>query len=56
MQKKLSLVLMVLVSLGLALLVLEWLYRSQLVDTIRPSCTRLTSHRCLHPMPSQRSW
>jgi hypothetical protein len=28
--------LMVLVSLGLALLVLEWLYRSQLVDTYRP--------------------
>jgi len=27
---------MVLVSLGLALLVLEWLYRSQLVDTYRP--------------------
>ena len=36
MRKMLLLPLMVLVSLGLALLVLEWLYRSQLVDTYRP--------------------
>src|SRR5499433_2596255 len=36
MRKTLLLALMVLVSLGLALLVLEWFYRSQLVDTYRP--------------------
>src|SRR5215471_15216432 len=36
MRKMLLLPLMVLVSLGLALLVLEWLYRSQLVDTYSP--------------------
>ena len=36
LRKTLLLALMVLVSLGLALLVLEWLYRLQLVDTYRP--------------------
>ena len=36
MRKTLLLPLMVLVSLGLALLVLEWVYRLQLVDTYRP--------------------
>ena len=36
MRKTLLLPLMVLVSLGLALLVLEWVYRFQLVDTYRP--------------------
>ena len=36
MRKMWLLPLMVLVSLGLALLVLEWLYRLQLVDTYRP--------------------
>jgi len=35
MQKMLSLALIVLVSLGLALFGLEWVYRSQLVDTYR---------------------
>src|SRR5262245_14974753 len=36
MRKTWLLPLMVLVSLGLALLVLEWFYRLQLVDTYRP--------------------
>jgi len=36
MRKTLLLPLMVLVSLGLALLVLEWAYRLQLMDTYRP--------------------
>jgi len=36
MRKTLLLALVVLVSLGLSLLVLEWIYRSQLVDTYRP--------------------
>src|SRR6266705_4883245 len=36
MWKTLLLALLVLLSLGLALLVLEWVYRAQLVDTYRP--------------------
>src|SRR5438552_3969166 len=36
MRKTLLLTLVILVHLGLALLVLEWAYRSQLVDTYRP--------------------
>jgi len=36
MRKTLLLALLVLLSLGLALLVLEWVYRAQLVDTYRP--------------------
>jgi hypothetical protein len=36
LRKTLLLALMVLVSLGLALLILEWVYRFQLVDTYRP--------------------
>src|SRR2546426_7106164 len=36
MRKTLLLALVVLLSLGLALLLLEWVYRAQLVDTYRP--------------------
>src|SRR5919197_547548 len=36
LRKMLLRALMVLVSLGLALIVLEWVYRLQLVDTYRP--------------------
>ena len=49
MRKKLSLVLMVLVSLGLALLVLEWLYRSQLVDTYTPELHTFNLPQMLAP-------
>ena len=49
MQKKLLLVLMVLVSLGLALLVLEWLYRSQLVDTYTPELHTFNLPQMLAP-------
>ncbi len=45
MRKTLLLPLMVLVSLGLALLVLEWLYRLQLVDTYRPELHTLNDPR-----------
>jgi hypothetical protein len=40
---------MVLVSLGLALLVLEWLYRLQLVDTYRPELHTLNPSQVLAP-------
>ena len=36
LRKTLMLALTVLVSLGLALLVLEWFYRYHIVDTYRP--------------------
>src|SRR5215831_21000878 len=49
MRKTLLLPLMVLVSLGLALLVLEWLYRSQLVDTYRPELHTLNPPQVLAP-------
>jgi hypothetical protein len=49
LRKTLSLALMVLVSLGLALLVLEWLYRFQLVDTYRPELHTLNPPQVLAP-------
>src|SRR5215813_4186740 len=47
MRKTLLLPLMVLVSLGLALLVLEWVYRLQLVDTYRPELHTFNPPRML---------
>src|SRR5262249_55431605 len=47
MQKTSLLPLMVLVSLGLALLVLEWVYRSQLVDMYRPELHTLNPPQVL---------
>src|SRR5215475_11485957 len=49
MRKMLLLPLMVLVSLGLALLVLEWLYRLQLVDTYRPELHTFNPSQVLVP-------
>jgi hypothetical protein len=49
MRKTLLLPLMVLVSLGLALLVLEWLYRLQLVDTYRPELHTFNPSQVLAP-------
>ena len=49
MRKTLLLALMVLVSLGLALLVLEWLYRLQLVDTYRPELHTFNPAQVLAP-------
>ena len=48
-RKTLLLALMVLVSLGLALLVLEWLYRLQLVDTYRPELHTFNPPQVLAP-------
>jgi hypothetical protein len=47
MRKTLLMALMVLVSLSLALLVLEWLYRSQLVDMYRPELHTFTPPQML---------
>src|SRR5215475_15550836 len=54
MRKMLLLPLMVVVSLGLALLVLEWLYRSQLVDTYGPELHTFTPPQVLasHAKPT----
>ena len=49
MRKTLLLALMVLVSLGPALLVLEWLYRLQLVDTYRPELHTFNPAQVLAP-------
>src|SRR5215475_363791 len=49
MRKMLLLPLMVLVSLVLALLVLEWLYRLQLVDTYRPELHTFNPSQVLVP-------
>ena len=49
MRKTLLLPLMVMVSLGLALLVLEWLYRLQLVDTYRPELHTFNPSQVLVP-------
>jgi len=49
MRKMLLLSLMVLVSLGLALLVLEWLYRLQLVDTYGPELHTFNPSQMLAP-------
>ena len=49
MRKTLLLALMVLVSLGLALLGLEWLYRLQLVDTYRPELHTFNPAQVLAP-------
>ena len=49
MRKFLLLALMSLVSLGLALLVLEWAYRSQLVDMYRPELHSFNAAPMLTP-------
>jgi len=49
MRKLLLLALMSLMSLGLALLVLEWVYRSQLVDMYRPELHTFNSTQVLTP-------
>ena len=49
MRKLLLLALMSLVSLGLALLVLEWAYRSQLVDMYRPELHSFNPAQMLTP-------